>query len=172
MLKTTIAFAGALLVAGIASAQTANPIAQALASLMTDHQKNMVSAAEAMPEDKYGFKPTPESNSFADLVAHSANANFRLCSLLAGEKAPEATVKAGGTKQALVDQMKQSFTYCEQAFPKFDPASLGEEVQFMNRKATKAWVALMTSLDWGDHYAQIAMRLRLNGIIPPSAQKK
>ncbi len=172
MLKTTMLLAGAWLVAGIASAQTANPVTQALTTLMADHQKNMVSAAEVMPEDKYGFKPTPESTSFAELIAHSANANFRLCSLLAGEKAPEATVKGDGTKQALVDQMKRSFTYCEQAFPKFDPASIGQEVQFMNRKVTKAWVALMTSLDWGDHYAQAATRLRLNGIIPPSAQKR
>ena len=172
MLKASMALAALLLVAGTAHAQTSNPIAEGLLAEMGPHQRNMVGSAEAMPEEKYTFKPTPPQITFADAIVHAAMANNSLCSLLAGEKAPETAVKATGTKEALVDQLKASFAYCQQAIPKLDPATLGQEVSMMNRKVSKAFVALHTALDWGDHYAQVAMMLRLSGIVPPSAQPR
>jgi uncharacterized damage-inducible protein DinB len=132
----------------------------------------MTSAAEAMPAEKYGYKPTPEQNSFGQLIFHAADANYRLCSMMSGDKAPEATVKADGAKQALIDQMKQSFAYCYTAFDKVDASKLGTQVKFGNRDVSIAWVVVHTSLDWGDHYSQVATMLRLNGIVPPSAQRR
>src|SRR5690349_24243824 len=113
MLKTFTAAVAAVLVAGLAEAQHANPIAQALATEMQGNERNMVGAAEAMPAEKYGFKPTPPQVSFGDLVYHAAVANYTLCGIIAGEKGPEAGVKADGQKTALVDQMKQSYAYCD-----------------------------------------------------------
>jgi len=170
--RMTAAFAASLLVAGTAAAQHANPIAQALATEMQGNERNMVSAAEAMPPDKYSFKPTPPQISFGDLVYHAAVANNTLCGIIAGEKGPEAAVKADGQKAALIDQMKQSFAYCDKAFAKIDPSTLGEDVSLFNRKVTRAWVLFHLALDWGDHYSQAAMMLRLNGITPPSSQRR
>ena len=172
MLKTFTAACAAILVAGSAAAQHANPIAQALATEMQGNQRNMVGAAEAMPAEKYGFKPTPPQISFGDLVYHAAVANYTLCGIIAGEKGPEAGVKADGQKAALVDQMKQSYAYCDKAFDKIDTAALGEEISLFNRKVTRAWVLVHLALDWGDHYSQAAMMLRLNGITPPSSQRR
>src|SRR5205814_3943829 len=117
-----------------------------------------------------GYKATPESNSFGQLIFHAADANYRLCALLSDDKAQDATVKADGPKQALIDQMKQSFAYCYRAFDKMAP--LTTQVKFGTRDVTVAWIAAHTTLDWGDHYAQVAGALRLNGIIPPSAQRR
>lgn len=172
MLKTMTAALAALLVAGSAAAQQANPLAQALATEMQGNERNMVGAAEAMPPDKYSFKPTPPQVSFGDLVYHAAVANYTLCGIIAGEKAPEPGVKADGQKAALVDQMKQSFAYCDKSFAKIDNATLGEEIPLFNRKVTRAWVLFHLALDWGDHYSQAAMMLRLNGITPPSSQRR
>jgi uncharacterized damage-inducible protein DinB len=167
-----VAAAAALLFAARASAQQPTPLAQALATEMKGNETNMVGAAEAMPPDKYGFKPTPPQVSFGDLVYHAAIANYTLCGIIAGEKAPEAAVKADGAKAALIDQMKASFAYCDKALPKIDPATLGEEISLYNRKVTRAWVLFHLALDWGDHYSQAAMMLRLNGITPPSSQRR
>jgi uncharacterized damage-inducible protein DinB len=172
MLKVPMALAGVLLAAGVASAQSANPVADALLAEMKSNQQNMVSAAEAMPAEKYSFKPTPEMTSLGDILYHAAQANHMLCSMLSGAKAPETAVKGNGTKQALIDQLKGSFAFCESEIPRLDPASLGSEVTMFGRKVTKAWVALHTALDYGDHYAQVATRLRLAGVIPPSAQRR
>ncbi len=170
-MKTTIAALGVVLLTAPAFAQ-GNPVAQALATEAKSNEANMVSAAEAMPAEKYGYKPTPQQNSFGDLIYHAAVANNLLCGIMSGEKAPEATVKADGAKQALIDQMKASFAFCYRAFDKVDASRLGEQVHFMNRDVSLAWVAFHTALDWGDHYAQVATMLRLNGIVPPSAQRR
>ncbi len=118
-----------------------NPIAGALATEAKTNETNMTGAAEAMPAEKYGYKPTPDQSSFGQLIFHAADANFRLCSMMSGDKAPEATIKADGAKQALIDQMKESFAYCYKAFDKVDASKLGTQVKFGNRDVPIAWVA-------------------------------
>ncbi len=169
MKKVLAAAAAVLLAAGAARAQP-NAVGDALATEAQGNEKNMVSAAEAMPPEKYSFKF--ETNTFGDLIFHAASANNLLCSMMVGEKAPETPVKAGGDKQALIDQMKKSFAYCNSIFPKVTAERLNEKAKFMNRDVTVAWVVLHTALDWGDHYAQVARMLRANGITPPSSQKR
>ncbi|HTK29456.1 MAG TPA: DinB family protein [Vicinamibacterales bacterium] len=172
-MRTVTAVVGALLVAASASAQTStNAVAVALAAEAKSNETNMVGAAEAMPAEKYGYKPTPQQNSFGDLIYHAALANNLLCGIMSGEKAPDLATKADGPKQGLIDQMKASFAFCSQAFDKVNASRLGEQVHFMNRDVSLAWVVVHTSLDWGDHYSQAAMMLRLNGITPPSAQRR
>lgn len=170
MSKLIGAVCASLLVSGLAFAQELDPIGQALATEMQGNERNMLGAAEAMPPDKYGFKF--ETNTFGDLIFHAASANNLLCSMMAGEKAPDTPVKADGEKQALVDQLKKSYAYCTSIFPKVTTARLGEKAKFGNREVTVAWVALHTALDWGDHYAQVARMLRANGITPPSSQRR
>ena len=66
------------------AAPTANPVSATLKSQLPRFAKNMVAAAEAMPAEKYSFKPTPEMNTYAHLVMHSAQANYGLCSKVSG----------------------------------------------------------------------------------------
>jgi uncharacterized damage-inducible protein DinB len=172
MLKLTTLVAAFMLIGGGAFAQTANPVADAITTEAHSNATNMISAAEAMPAEKYVYKPSPQQISFADLIYHAAVANHLLCSAISGEKAPETTVKATGTKDALVDQMKQSFAFCDKAFASIDTAKLGDQVQMMGRSVTKAWVIVHLALDYGDHYSQAAMMLRANGIVPPSSQRR
>jgi uncharacterized damage-inducible protein DinB len=170
-MRTVVAALGAVLMAAPVFAQR-NPIAGALATEAKTNETNMTGAAEAMPADKYAYKPTPEQSSFGQLIFHAADANYRLCSMMSGGKAPEAAIKADGAKQALIDQMKESFAYCYKAFDKVDASTLGTQVKFGNRDVSIAWVLLHTALDWGDHYSQVATMLRLNGITPPSAVRR
>jgi len=154
------------------AAQQKNAVAEGLATEAHNHARNMVGAAEAMPADKYAFKASPEQITFGDLIAHAATANHTLCAAAAGETAPATAVKGTGTKDALVDQLKQSFAYCDRAFEKVDASKLADEVQVLGRTTTKAWVLFHMALDWGDHYSQAATMLRQNGITPPSAAQR
>jgi uncharacterized damage-inducible protein DinB len=155
-----------------ASAQSAKAISDAIATEAHSNATNMIASAEAVPADKYSWKPSPAQVSFGHIFAHAADANYTLCSAFSGQTKPAVPVKEDGAKQALVDQLKASFAYCDQAFTKIDPARLDQEITLYGRKVTGWWVLFHMALDWGDHYSQVAMMLRANGITPPSAQPR
>jgi uncharacterized damage-inducible protein DinB len=133
--------------------------------------KNMVAAAEAMPAEKYAFKPSPEMNSFGHMVMHIAQSNNGLCSKVSGVTAPEVKIADTDSKDALVAALKASFDYCTAALEKVDDSKLGDQmVLFGNRPFSRAAVLIILSDDWYDHYGAQAIYLRLNGILPPTAQ--
>lgn len=82
-------------------------------------QRNLVDAAESMPADKYGFKPTPAQMSFGELVLHVAGANDYMCLTISRTKAPAApTPPPTGSKATLVARLKRSFAFCAGALAK------------------------------------------------------
>src|SRR5258708_16564799 len=72
----------------------------------------MVAAAEAMPAEKYAFKPTPEMNSFGHVVMHIAQSNYFLCSKISGQAAPDLKLTDADGKDKLVAGLKASFEFC------------------------------------------------------------
>ncbi len=101
--------AGATLRSQDSSAPVANPVSSTVKSQLTRFSKTMVAAAESMPADKYGFKPTPEMNSFAHLVMHIAQSNFLLCSKISATAAPDSKLADSDGKDKLVAGVKASF---------------------------------------------------------------
>ena len=131
----------------------------------------MVGAAEAMPAEKYVFKPSPEMNSFGHLVMHIAQSNNGLCSKASGAAAPDVKIAESDSKDKLVAALKASFEYCATALEKVDDSKLGDQMMlFGNRPAPRAAAMIFLYGSWTDHYATEAIYLRLNGILPPSAQ--
>ena len=127
-----------------------------------------------MPADKYGFKPTPAQMSFGKVVAHLiAEGNYELCSAASGQKAPEVgKFDESDPKDKLVAGLKDSFKFCETAFAQLQDAQLADSTPFFGgRKVTRALAVLVTVGDWADHYSQMAIYLRLNGHLPPTAKK-
>ncbi len=160
-------------VCGQALAQQPNPVANALRADQTRYEKNLVGAAEAMPADKYGSKPTPAQMSFGELVLHVARSNNVLCSSISGQAAPSGEPPAASAgKEGVVAYLKQSFGFCRTALSGLDDSKLGEEVPFFGgRKITRAQAVLGLAVDWGDHYSLAATELRMAGLTPPSAQR-
>jgi hypothetical protein len=77
------------------------------------------------------------------------------------------------SKDTLVSQLKQSFDYCTAALGRVDDTKLGDSIPFFgNRKVTRVAAMMVAVDDWADHYSQLAIYLRLNGLLPPSAKKK
>ena len=148
-----------------------NPVSGAVKAQLPRFSKNMVAAAEAMPAEKFNFKPTAEMNSFAHLVMHIAQSNNGLCSKISDTPAPEAKLADTDAKDKLVAGLKASFDYCASALEKVDDSKLGDQMMlFGNRPFSRAAVLIILSDDWYDHYGAQATYLRLNGILPPTAQ--
>jgi hypothetical protein len=83
-------------------------------------------------------------------------------------------MSATDPKEALVGSIKRSFDYCTTALAKLDDSRLSEEVTMFGRGAglSRAATIVILAGDWADHYSTAASYLRLNDILPPSAQPK
>jgi hypothetical protein len=156
-----------------AAAQGA-PVSQAFRDEAAAASKNLIAAATEMPAEKYSFKPTPAQMSFGEIVAHLVEGNDYLCGEIGGTKAPARTKVTGASgKDALLGQLKETFSFCDQAFAKLDDSNLGEQIPFFGGKTrSRAYMMYLTVGDWADHYSQSAIYLRLNGMLPPTAKKK
>jgi uncharacterized damage-inducible protein DinB len=149
-----------------------NPVVSTVRQLEQRQSKNLIGAAEEMPADKYGYHPTPPQMTFAHLVMHIAGSNNILCARLAGEQPGESKLKETDSKDVLTKALKDSFNYCEQVLAKTDDSTLARPVVlFEGRTGTRAAALIYLAADWADHYSAAAMYLRLNGLLPPSAQK-
>jgi len=159
--------------APLAAQSSQSPVMDVVRANLERSSTNMVAAAEAMPADKYGFKPTDAQNSFGQIVSHVAGSNDFLCSALSGMDSPQAKVPEGDAPKAdLVAAAKASYDYCAKALANVTDAQLGDMVPYFgNRQVTRATVAVGVANDWADHYGQLAMYLRLNGILPPTARR-
>jgi hypothetical protein len=153
---------------------TKDPVAASLRMLVQRSQNNTVGAIEAMPADKFSYKPTPDQMPFAHLAVHIAESNNFLCSKVADVAAPKVDEpKETDSKDQLVAAVKASYSFCSDALSKMDDSKLGDSVElFGGRQFPRAMAALGLASGWADHYGAAAMYLRLNGILPPSAQPK
>ena len=161
-------------VTAVSAAQDArNPVSDALRSMEQRRGKNLVEAAEDMPAEKYGFKPTPAQMSFGDVVVHLAEGNDELCAGISGVAAPQRSkVAATDAKDKLVARLKETFGFCEAALAKLEDSKLADKIPLFGREMTRAQVGLITVDDWADHYSQVAIYMRLNGLLPPTAKRR
>lgn len=178
--RVYLAALAAALVPGLVAAQAAatasssNPVSDAFREHASSIGKNLIAAAEAMPADKYGFKPTTAQMSFGQIVVHLSQGNDYLCGAIGGDKAPtRSKVSATDSKDTLVARLKETFAFCDQALAKLDDSKLGEQLPFFGgHTRSRAAVMTLTTGDWADHYSQSAVYLRLNGVLPPTAKGK
>lgn len=160
--------------AAASTAPVINPVSSIVKDQLTRYSKIMVAAAEAMPAEKYNFKPTPEMNTFAHLTIHIAGGNTLLCSKASGMVVPEMPKLADSDpKDKLVAGLKASFEFCATALASVDDSKLSDPmVLFGGRPSSRAGALIALSDSWNDHYGAQAVYLRLSGILPPTAQPK
>jgi DinB superfamily len=154
------------------SPNTANPIVTTVRQMEGRYAKNLSGAADEMPADKYSYKPTPEQISFGHLMMHVAEANNSLCAAAAGEQPEKSKLSETDPKDTLTKAVKDSFTYCEQVLAKADDSSLAQTFTFAGgQTGTRGSALVRLVANWADHYSAASMYLRLNNLLPPSAQK-
>jgi hypothetical protein len=180
-MKKLLVMPALLLFAASAFSQTAtatppikNPVSGALRDIEPARHKNTVAAVESMPADKFSYKPSADQMTFGHLVAHMVGANYTLCSGAAAVPAPKVEeVQETDSKDKLVAALKASFDFCADAISKMDDSKLGEMTAGGpgGQSVSRARFALGVASNWADHYAEAAMYLRQNGILPPTAKK-
>lgn len=148
-------------------------------------EKEFVEAADAMPEDKWSFAPTQGEfkgvRTFAQQVRHVAASNYEFGGAILGEKPPVATegenengpadIKA---KADIMKYLRDSFAYMHKAVGSINEQNLVEPINAFGGtgNATRLGMATLTVGHCFDHYGQMVVYLRSNGIIPPASRKQ
>jgi len=149
---------------------------------LSNTEREVVSGAEAMPDDKFNFAPTQGEfkgvRTFAQQVKHVAAVNYMLGGAILGEKPP---VELGGengpdsmtSKADAVKFLKASFEYLHKALNTLDASNLLTQVQspFGSNKVSKLGLTNIALSHPMDHYGQMAVYLRMNGIVPPASRQ-
>ena len=170
----------AMIVSSPLQAQPANPLTNGARLHYGIVKGYAIRAAAKMPEDHYSFRPAPEVRTFAQLIGHLADSNYRLCSVLAGQDPPrdagiERTAKS---KADLVTALGESFTYCDGQYAamtdaagtpivKFDAGGEGARVPIQMPRLT---VLAFHTAHAFEHYGNVVTYMRLKGIVPPSSE--
>ncbi|MEJ2215777.1 MAG: DinB family protein [Gemmatimonadota bacterium] len=132
----------------------------------------LVASAEQMPEEKYGYKPTPEVRSFGQIIGHVANSQYGFCSTALGEKPPVTEdMEKRTTKASLVQGLKDAFAYCEKAYAMSDAAAAATTKLFGADRSRLFVLVFNVSHDF-EHYGNLVTYMRLNGMVPPSSQPR
>jgi len=172
LLCATVSLANAQSTPPQAAGPAKDPVAASARILFPRQMKNMMAAIDAMPADKFGYKPTPDQSSFGHLVVHVVEFNYNMCSKIADVPAPKADeVKETDAKEKLQAAAKASYDFCSSTLANLTDDKMGDMMDFFGRfQAPRAMAALILSSGGADHYSTAAMYLRLNGIQPPTAQ--
>jgi uncharacterized damage-inducible protein DinB len=138
----------------------------------TSLKDTMAKLADAVPADKYNFKPTPAQQSFGERVVHIATVNNRFLGLLGGKAtAPTVDAKAAVmSKEAAMKAMADSFDYGIALIKEQTDQTLVQPVTaaFMG-PSTRARVTWFLIGHTWDIYGQMVVYARLNGVTPPAS---
>jgi DinB superfamily len=157
--------------AGRAQGSAANPVSSHLREVLNSYANNLVATAQEFPVDKYDYHPTPAQMTVGRTMQHIAQVNTFACSKVAGVPAPDLTKVSLMDKDKLVEGLQTSMDFCRQAFSKLNDSNLGDSVPWSRgRQTTRFAAAMEVTNDLIDHYAALAVYLRLNGMLPPTAQ--
>jgi uncharacterized damage-inducible protein DinB len=187
MKRVTIAIALVCGLATVASAQAppgrggGRGAAPAITTLSGDIQADwtrtrglIVNIVNAMPEDKFGFKPTPAQQTFGERVLHVVTTDLGILQSLGGKTpAPMVNTKAA-TKAELLAALNQTFDYGEAVIKEFNDQQWVERVMpppFMGPSASRVRIIYFDMQHSEDIYGQFVVYLRLNGGTPPASQR-
>jgi hypothetical protein len=161
----------------------------ALLRILDDEEYELRSAAEAMPEETYGYRPAegkfknekpaygpPEVRTFAEQAKHVACSNFAFAAELDGQKPPDACDKGGPsaarTKRELLTYLRDSFVAIRKSLGAIDPKNMFDPIEGPYA-GPNTRIGLADLVIWhnADHYGQMLLYLRLNGIVPPASRR-
>jgi len=176
--------------AAVATAPQAQPsqpaptLASAIDREISAVEKQVLDAAEAMPEDKFNFSPEslnlPGGNykgvrTFAVQVKHIAASNYFIWSGITGDKLPENLKDGNGpedvkTKAEILKFLRDSFALGHKAAATLTPENMLQTPG--HSKSTRLRLATFGVAHAFNHYGQMVEYLRMHGIVPPASRAK
>jgi uncharacterized damage-inducible protein DinB len=168
------------------SAGTIATPSQALDSQLTLIEHEMMSTVQAMPAEKYAFAPSPAIfapgqktqfegvRTFAQQATHVAEANYFFYGIVSGlnPDVDTSAIEKLTNKEDVVEALAGSFRFAHKAIATLTATNAFEVIKSPEPGfQTRATLAAFGIAHAWDHYGQIAVYLRMNGIVPPASAK-
>ena len=137
-------------------------------------EKYLVAVAEAMPEQKYGYKPTADEKTFAEQLMHIASGlDLHAQTFLADKEERPASYFAvsGKTKREIINFVHQIFKDAGNVISSFEPDRFDDTLNYDIHIRTKRQIFFLLADHITHHRAQLLVYMRLNGIAPPEYEK-
>ena len=162
-------------------------IASAIDREISIVEKELIDAAEAMPEGKFDFSPEKLNlpgtdykgvRTFGEQLKHIAASNYLIWSPITGEKTPDNVNEGKGpenmkAKADIIKFLKDSFAFGHKAVATLNDSNLVQPIVRNNRPpTTRLFLATFAPAHCFDHYGQMIEYLRMNGIVPPASRGK
>lgn len=160
-----------------------DPIARSFDRNIAGVESEVVSLAEAVPSNAYNFAPPAGSGkfdgvrTFAQQAKHIAAVNYMIAAAVLGTKPPVDTGGESGpasvaSKEQIVQFLKNSFIYLHTAMQSLtmDKATQMTQSPFGPNQTTRVAIALDAAGHCFDHYGQMVVYARMNGIVPPASR--
>ena len=126
-----------------------------------------VAVAQAMPAEKYTFRPHPESMTFGELMLHIASTDYAFCAGLKDSDAPQSAAPAATDKDGVVKFLAASIDYCSAIIPNLSEAQLSQSHNSPDGRLPGREVMLAMYIHVAHHRGQAEIYLRDQGIKPP-----
>lgn len=146
-----------------------NPLSQEAQRAWNRTKSLIVAAANKMPEEHYSFKPAPESQSFGDLVAHTANAAMGSCSGIGGDRR-RAGVNGSASKADLVAAIDAAMAECDSAYGALTDSNATDMLAGRRGQSSRLGLLYRNTIHIEHEYAQMAVHMRFKGLVPPSSE--
>jgi uncharacterized damage-inducible protein DinB len=128
--------------------------------------------AEAMPEDKYSWKPGEDVRSVGEVYVHAAEANYYMLSLMKGEKFDMSSSESKADKKTALSLMEESFSNLKESAALFTDEDLNKEIEAFGMKFSVRNFMVTVIAHLHEHLGQSIAYARMNGVTPPwSAQE-
>ena len=165
-----LAFLFELSCAWVGSSQAPASISAELTRIYTAVKINILKTAEKMPDDSYGFKPTPEILSFAEILDEVADSQMRTCAAVAGDvRTPSAAGKT--TKTEVTAALSDAFAECDKAYGSLSDANAADTVATVAGQRSKLGALAGDLADTSEQFGILSMYLRLKGFVPPTSNR-
>ena len=172
----TLTLAAAL--AGGAAAEAGTPSAPAasvkLLERWSEVGRKLIAIAEDLPEEKYDFKPHADARSFVDQLLHAAGAMASFTDRVAGrpERYPcDPTGSTVHTRAAVVELVRQSVGDGAELLRAAADRGLSRVIDAGSADAVRlADLADEVIEHSGEHYGQLVVYYRINGMVPPESR--
>ncbi|GHC59330.1 DinB family protein [Ulvibacter litoralis] len=140
---------------------------------LENSKKYLILVAEMMPEEKYNFKATPESFTFAENLMHIGYAiDWHSESLLGGRESREWKTDtiykvANKSKEEMIATIDKTFNEAIHLIKEFDTTQLDDELDYFGLNRSKRQIFLLLADHITHHRGQMLVYIRLNGLVPP-----
>jgi uncharacterized damage-inducible protein DinB len=148
-----------------AASPNAGPAAGEYAKHFAALSKLSIAVAQAMPSEKYAFRPHPDSMTFGELMSHIATTNYQFCAGLKDTNAPG--LPSPTERDPIIKFLSDSFDYCSAIIPNLTEEQMNQAHNSPDGRLPGREVLLAMYVHVAHHRGQAEIYLRDNAIKPP-----